>query len=130
MKVSARQYAHALLAATEDGSVAPTVATASLLARLQRTHKLRLLPAIMKALDVLRNTATNTVPVRLTTARPVATESIQTSLHAHLKATITLDHQIDPTLLGGAVVTIGDTRIDASVAGSLARLRRSLRSGR
>ncbi|WP_024332505.1 F0F1 ATP synthase subunit delta [Gordonia hirsuta] len=42
-------------------------------------------------------------------------------------APVTLHVEIDPELLGGVVVRVGDERIDGSIAGKLAALRRSLR---
>ncbi|GAA3962229.1 F0F1 ATP synthase subunit delta [Gordonia caeni] len=42
-------------------------------------------------------------------------------------APVTLHVDVDPELLGGVVVRVGDERIDGSTAGKLAALRRSLR---
>ncbi|MFC0313467.1 F0F1 ATP synthase subunit delta [Gordonia phosphorivorans] len=42
-------------------------------------------------------------------------------------AQVTLHVEIDPELLGGVVVRVGDERIDGSIAGKLAALRRGLR---
>lgn len=42
-------------------------------------------------------------------------------------APITLHVEIDPELLGGLVVRVGDERIDGSIAGRIANLRRSVR---
>ncbi|AVM00170.1 F0F1 ATP synthase subunit delta [Gordonia iterans] len=48
-------------------------------------------------------------------------------LSAVFDAPVTLHVEIDPELLGGVVVRVGDERIDGSIAGKLAALRRSLR---
>ena len=42
-------------------------------------------------------------------------------------APVTLHVEIDPKLLGGVVVRVGDERIDGSIAGKIATLRRSVR---
>jgi F-type H+-transporting ATPase subunit delta len=42
---------------------------------------------------------------------------------------VVLDVQVDPSLLGGLVVRIGDRLIDGSVRGRLERLRAQLISG-
>ncbi|MFT3714758.1 MAG: F0F1 ATP synthase subunit delta [Gordonia sp. (in: high G+C Gram-positive bacteria)] len=42
-------------------------------------------------------------------------------------APVTLHVEVDPDLLGGVVVRVGDERIDGSVAGRLAELRRNLK---
>lgn len=47
-------------------------------------------------------------------------------LSAVFDAQVTLHVEIDPELLGGVVVRVGDERIDGSIAGKLAALRRSL----
>lgn len=47
-------------------------------------------------------------------------------LSATFDAPITLHVEIDPALLGGVVVRVGDERIDGSILGKLAALRRSL----
>lgn len=48
-------------------------------------------------------------------------------LSAIFDAPVTLHVEIDPELLGGVVVRVGDERIDGSIAGKLAALRRSMR---
>ncbi len=47
-------------------------------------------------------------------------------LSAIFEAQVTLHVEVDPELLGGVVVRVGDERIDGSIAGKLAALRRSL----
>jgi F-type H+-transporting ATPase subunit delta len=42
---------------------------------------------------------------------------------------VELDLQVDPSLLGGLVVRVGDRLIDGSVRGRLERLRNQLVSG-
>ena len=42
-------------------------------------------------------------------------------------APVTLHVEIDPDLLGGVVIRVGDERIDGSIAGKLAELRRNLK---
>ncbi|WP_440712263.1 F0F1 ATP synthase subunit delta [Gordonia sp. FQ] len=48
-------------------------------------------------------------------------------LSAIFDAPVTLHVEIDPELLGGVVVRVGDERIDGSIAGKLAALRRGMR---
>lgn len=47
-------------------------------------------------------------------------------LSAIFNAQVTLHVEVDPELLGGLVVRVGDERIDGSISGKLAALRRSL----
>jgi F-type H+-transporting ATPase subunit delta len=50
-------------------------------------------------------------------------------LQQHFKQTITLKNQLDPHLLGGALVRINDTVIDVSLQGKLTRLAKKLVRG-
>jgi len=47
---------------------------------------------------------------------------LEKSLERQLSRSISLTHQTDPALLGGAVIRAGDMVIDGSVRGRLAKL--------
>ena len=47
---------------------------------------------------------------------------LQKTIAAEVKAEITLKNIVDPTLIGGFVVRVGDRQIDASIAGKLNKL--------
>ncbi|MFC3244125.1 F0F1 ATP synthase subunit delta [Gordonia humi] len=53
--------------------------------------------------------------------------ALSAKLAAIFDAPVTLHVDIDPALLGGVVVRVGDERIDGSTAGRIATLRRGLR---
>ena len=65
---------------------------------------------------------------RLVTACPVAglKNSLQEVLSGKMGVTVVLDEDVDPSVLGGFVLNIGDLRMDASVEGQFRRLRREL----
>jgi F-type H+-transporting ATPase subunit delta len=68
----------------------------------------------------------NHIPVRLTTATPLSAalvDGIMASLRSQLGGEPVLEQAVDPTLLGGAVLRIGDTVYDGSVANQLEQLR-------
>jgi F-type H+-transporting ATPase subunit delta len=67
--------------------------------------------------------ATVRVAVRMTTEERTA---LARALEARTGKRIELQEEVDPELIGGAVVRIGDTIIDGSVAGQLRRLRQRL----
>ena len=48
-------------------------------------------------------------------------------LEADLGSPVTLHVDVDPALLGGVVVRVGNEQIDGSIAGKLAAVRRGLR---
>ena len=71
--------------------------------------------------------ATVTTAVALTDdARAAVEEAVRRVTNAD---TVALSEQVDPEIIGGAVVQIGDRIIDGSVRTRLATLRRSLASG-
>jgi len=69
------------------------------------------------------------VEVRVSSAVPLAEELRQSLVRAAARRTGSepiLVERVDPALLGGLVVAIGDDKFDASVATDLARLQRNL----
>ncbi|MCS6999868.1 MAG: ATP synthase F1 subunit delta [Bacteroidota bacterium] len=70
----------------------------------------------------------------ITVAVVSAAVEVPDPLHERIKAFIArrfggtpyVEYRIDPTLLGGLVIQCGDVRLDASIAGHLARLRKQL----
>jgi F-type H+-transporting ATPase subunit delta len=67
------------------------------------------------------------VTVRTANALPSGEEqSIRAALKKRFNRDIELDQQIDPSLIGGAIIDAGDVVIDGSVRGRLARLETAL----
>lgn len=67
--------------------------------------------------------------VQAVTARPMdelQERALIQSLERRTGKTVIVDKQVDPSLIGGIVVRIGDTVIDGSVQGQLQRLRHYL----
>lgn len=65
---------------------------------------------------------------KLVTAAPVAglKDRLQEVLSAKAGVSVILDEEVDPSVLGGFVLSIEDLRMDASVAGQFQLLRREL----
>ena len=65
---------------------------------------------------------------RLVTAAPVAglKDRLQLLLSEKTGVNVVLDENVDPSVLGGFVLSIGDLRMDASVAGQFRMLRHEL----
>ena len=85
-----------------------------------------------------RSSAASTTPARAsspataTTAAPLSQDEVRAlvgRLEQMTGGRIELDLQVDPSLLGGLVVRVGDRLIDGSVRGRLERLRNQLVSG-
>jgi F-type H+-transporting ATPase subunit delta len=67
------------------------------------------------------------VTVRSATALPSGEEqSIRAALQKRFNRDIELDQEVDPSLIGGAIIDAGDVVIDGSVRGRLARLESAL----
>ncbi|MHB9131893.1 MAG: ATP synthase F1 subunit delta [Armatimonadota bacterium] len=75
------------------------------------------------------NAVRRIVPVKVTTAVPISDEQSRTLIQVltrRLGATVQLSRDIDPNLIAGMVVTIGDRVIDASARTTLEQLRASM----
>lgn len=69
------------------------------------------------------------IPVTLISATELDAQSKKTilgKLEAALKGTLEVEEEIDPSLIGGFIIKMGDTQIDASVSGKLKNLKVSL----
>jgi len=70
-----------------------------------------------------------TMTAHVTTALPLSTgeqETVASSLAAHLGEKPELEFKVDPSILGGLVIKIGDRVVDGSVAGKLTALQEQL----
>ncbi len=96
---------------------------------LVRKRREALLPAIVVQYDKLALVAAGREPLEIVSARPlgqVEIERIVTRLSRLYGATFDVNVKVDPRLLGGVSITMGDRRIDGSVAGRLDQLAREL----
>ncbi len=69
------------------------------------------------------------IPVSLISAHPLdaaTKKTILSKLETSLKGKLELEEKIDPSLIGGFIVKMGDTQIDASVSNKLKNLKVSL----
>ncbi len=69
------------------------------------------------------------IPVLLTTAEPVSAEMaarIAADLRGKLEGEPSIEQQVDPSLIGGAVLRVGDMIYDGSIANQLQELRRKV----
>jgi len=72
------------------------------------------------------------VMATVTSAVPLTTDetaAIRTRVEAMAGASIELRTEVDPDLLGGLTVQVGDRLLDASIRGRLERLRDQLHAG-
>lgn len=92
---------------------------------LAANRRLGFLPEIASIFDKLKADEENTVDVTVTSAVPLEADQqrkFAAALGARLKRTVRLRSEVDPTLIGGAVLRADDLVIDGSLRGRLERL--------
>ncbi len=101
----------------------------NLLLVLVSSQRQRLLPAIEEGYHQLVDKREGRVLAQLTTAVAVSMadqHQLAEQLSKRLQMDVRFEAQVDPTLLGGAVVRVGDRVFDASLATRLQQLRQNL----
>jgi F-type H+-transporting ATPase subunit delta len=109
------------------GSVRPTVQ--NLLRMLVSQQRIYLLPGVYREFELLDRAARGVTEATVRVARPISDvdqRQIADRLAQMTGKMVELHTEIDPSILGGVVVRLGDRLIDASVAGRLQRLRHRL----
>lgn len=118
-------FLQAILADTPAKGVFGSDAGRNLLAILSENGRLPALPEIAAQFDKLKSLAENKVRVQLVSATEVdaaQVDKIAQALQRRLGRTVEVEVEIDPTLVGGAVVRADDRVIDGSVRSRLQRL--------
>ena len=90
------------------------------------------LPRIAAEFRRLDNHRLGIAPARVVSAaalEPAEVKALIARLEQMTGGRIELEQEVDPSLLGGLVVRVGDRLIDGSVRGRLERLRNQLVSG-
>jgi F-type H+-transporting ATPase subunit delta len=109
------------------GRVAPTLLV--FLKVVARHGRLDCLRAIHRQAHVLDDKLRQRIPVRLTTATPIS-DVLAAELVEQLRKVVggqpILQRQVDPDLIGGAVLYVGDTVYDGSLANQLHKIRQKM----
>ena len=100
-----------------------------LLVRRNRIEQLPRVAAEFRRLDDRRNGLTHATATSAAPLGAEETEAITARLEELTGGRIALETAVDPSLLGGVVVRVGDRLIDGSVRGRLERLRGQLAAG-
>lgn len=99
---------------------------------LAENARLESLPAIAAQYAALRADVENTIDVRVVTAMPLSDEQsskLTDALTRRLSRTVRLKTEIDPDLIGGAVIRAGDFVVDGSLRGQIERLNNTMAGG-
>ncbi|MFN7086459.1 MAG: F0F1 ATP synthase subunit delta [Burkholderiales bacterium] len=84
--------------------------------------RLELLPQIRSLYEALRHEHEGVVEARIVSAMPLAEEQLRpllARLEARYQRKVTATVELDPQLIGGVRIVVGDTVIDATVRGKL-----------
>lgn len=103
--------------------------TLSFIHLLTKNKREMILPIIAEEFIVKLNEIRGIVPMTLTSATKLddgVKASILEKLNKQVKGSIQLTEKIDESLIGGFVVRMGDTRIDASISHQLNEMKQRL----
>ncbi|MEO1766753.1 F0F1 ATP synthase subunit delta [Thiobacter aerophilum] len=98
---------------------------------LSDNDRLALLPTIAELYEALRREHENELEAVITSAFPLTETQVQdlvAALERRFACRVKARTQVDPDLIGGARITVGDVVIDGSVAGQLAKMASALKS--
>ena len=100
-----------------------------LLLRRGRMEELPRVAAEFRRLDDRRQGVTNAIATSAIPLTPDEVRALTQRLEQTTGGRIALEERVDPSVLGGLIVRVGDRLIDGSVRGRLERLRTKLVSG-
>ena len=98
---------------------------ASFVKVLAENGRLALLPVISEQFDTLKASAEGTLEATITSAQEMAqgqVDELVAGLRAKFNRAVNVQVAVDPELIGGAVIAIGDQVMDGSVKGRLQRM--------
>lgn len=128
--ISAAQKATVLMDIYSAGvAVESSAALTNFISQLSEHDRLALLPEIHSYYSKLLSQELNVIDAYVTSAYPLTEEQrkmLQESLAISTGSIVLLHEEVDPALLGGATIKIGDKFTDGSVRGKLKQLKTQL----
>ena len=118
-----------LSTAIEGGAQADSNAFVNFLTQLAERNRLALLPSINERFGLLKAADAKEVHAYVTSAYPltqVQEQLIENRLATSLGAKVVLHVNVDPALIAGVTIKVGDKVIDDSVRGKLKQLKTQL----
>lgn len=101
----------------------------NLLKLLSEYSRLKLAPMLAEQFEALRAEHEKRVDVEIVSAAPVEAaqqQALVAAIRRKLNRDVNVEWKTDPSLIAGAQIRAGDTVIDGSISGELARLRQIL----
>lgn len=98
---------------------------ARLIGELAKHRRLTVLSEIADAFEHLKREAEGLIHAKVKTAvalEPAQAESLKKALKRKFARDVEIENEVDPSIIGGAVIDTGSLVIDGSVRGRLARL--------
>jgi F-type H+-transporting ATPase subunit delta len=95
---------------------------------MARRRRLGMIGSIHQAAVKMRDESQGRLQVTVTTAHPLdaaALAHLRGKLNSMLHAEVALNNKVDPSVIGGLLVRIGDTVFDGSVDGQLNQMKKS-----
>ena len=108
-----------------------TVEQANFVQVLVESDRARFLPEISQMFSQLKDAFDGVKDAVVTSAFPIddaAMARLQADVEAHFQSKVRITLQIDPELIGGVRIAVGDEVIDASVRGKLAAMAAALQN--
>lgn len=121
-RLSARDYAQALASAYHQAETSQRQEIVkNFLGLLRRQRASSLLPRIIDNLQTLGDAAERRTRVIVTTAKPMSAEHLQERLTKAL-GQVVITSSVNPALIGGLTLRVGDQLVDGSVQTQLHHL--------
>jgi F-type H+-transporting ATPase subunit delta len=105
------------------------VLTISFVELIAKNRREGILPQIANEFDSLLKAFKGIVPITITSAKKLDEKTMATivaKVQSSVKGTLEVTEMLDENLIGGFIVRMGDTQIDASVASQLTNLKQRL----
>lgn len=109
----------------------PSVALTNFITQLSEHDRLALLPEIYSYYSKLKSKELKQIDAYVTSAYPLTDDqrkTLQERLAISTGSIVILHEEVDPSLLGGATIKVGDKFTDGSVRGKLKQLKTQLTS--
>ena len=127
MRISPKQYAQFLYAITKDAKGAELIKQAKMfIDLLMRNRALPLLPRIERAYVDYYNTREEVHDATVISARELPARALKQLREALKDQNVECQSQIDPEVLGGARIRVGDYMIDDTLKARLAQLKKAM----
>ena len=127
--LSREQQSKAIEAIAQRAGLSPLVR--NFLAVVARNRRLFAIPAMVEAFLVKLAARRGEVTAQITVAQALSEaqhEALNEQLRRSTGSKVSLNVQVDPTLIGGIIVKLGSRMVDASIASKLQRLQFAMKS--